>query len=73
MPITAKPVETQWTQATIVEANQLTSPATLTLYDFIAAVRDVVGPDDDDLVVATTVHMLSSRRVVFPGNATATR
>jgi hypothetical protein len=73
MPITTKPVDAQQIDATVVKANQPPIPATITLYDFIAAIRDVVGPGDDDLVVATTVRMFSSRRVMFPVNATAPR
>ena len=36
-----------------------TCPVT-TLYDLIAAIQDVVGPEDDALVVATVVHLLRS-------------
>ena len=33
---------------------------TTTLYDLITALQEVVGPDDDALVVATVVHLLRS-------------
>ena len=39
-----------------------TCPVT-TLYDLIAAIQDVVGPEDDALVVATVVHLLRSRQL----------
>jgi len=54
--------------ATVVEA-----PATITttLYDLIAVVREVVGPDDDALVVATVWHVLCSRRVTWRGEVVA--
>ncbi len=34
-----------------------------TLYDLMAAIQANVDPDDDDLVVATMVHMLHAGRV----------
>lgn len=36
-----------------------------TLYDLIAAINSEVGPDDDDLVTATIVHLMHSGRVRF--------
>jgi hypothetical protein len=36
---------------------------TTTLYDLLAVVQDVVGPEDDALVVATMVHLLHSGRL----------
>jgi hypothetical protein len=35
----------------------------ITLYDLIAAIQDVVGPGDDQLVVATVRHLLRSGRL----------
>jgi hypothetical protein len=45
---------------------------TTTLYDLLAALQDVVGPDDDPLVVATMVHLLRSGRLTVRGT-TSTR
>jgi hypothetical protein len=36
---------------------------TTTLYALLAALQDVVGPDNDPLVVATAVHLLRSGRL----------
>jgi hypothetical protein len=38
------------------------SPTTLTttLYDLIAALQDAAGPDADDLVVTTVLHLIDS-------------
>jgi hypothetical protein len=44
-----------------------------TLYDLIAAIQDVVGPEDDVLVVATVVHLLRSRQLTRMGPARASR
>src|SRR3989442_5919071 len=38
---------------------------TTTLYDLIAALQDIVDPDDDALVVATVVHLLRSGRLTW--------
>jgi hypothetical protein len=35
---------------------------TTTLYDLMAVLQDVVGPEDDTLVVATMVHLLRAGR-----------
>jgi len=43
---------------------------TTTLYDLIAALQTVVKPDEDDLVVAVTVHWLRSRRITFARDVT---
>jgi hypothetical protein len=45
------------------------SPSRLptTLYDLIAAIQDVAGPDDE-LVVATVRHLLRSRRLIRRGS-----
>jgi hypothetical protein len=42
---------------------------TTTLYDLMTAIQEVVGPDDDRLVVATVVHLLQSGRLTWRGKA----
>jgi hypothetical protein len=51
---------------------EATTPArlTTTLYDLLAVVQDVVGPEDDTLVVATVVHLLRFRRCTWRGVTT---
>jgi hypothetical protein len=48
-----------------------------TLADLITAIQDVVGPKDNQLVVATVEHLLRSGRLMGswlePGGAPATR
>jgi hypothetical protein len=39
---------------------KMPSRCTTTLYDLIAALQAVVGPDEDALVVATVAHLLQS-------------
>jgi hypothetical protein len=39
----------------------------ITLYDLITAIQDVVGPEDDRLVVATVRHLLRSGRLMGLG------
>ncbi|HEY7494060.1 MAG TPA: hypothetical protein VIH59_23530 [Candidatus Tectomicrobia bacterium] len=39
---------------------------TTTLYDLIAVIQAVVGPDDTQ-VVRTVMHLLQSGRLTFPG------
>ncbi len=41
---------------------------TTTLYDLIAVLQDVLGPDEDELVVASVVHMLSSGGITLRGH-----
>ena len=43
------------------------APTTIetSLYDLIAAIHEVVGPKDDDVVNAVVVHLLNSGRVKF--------
>lgn len=48
----------------IVPASAPTTIET-SLYDLIASIHDVVGPEDDDLVNAVVVHLLNSGRVKF--------
>ena len=42
---------------------------TTTLYDLIAAIQEVVGPEEDALVVATVWHLLRSGRLIWLGEA----
>ena len=46
------------------------SRLTTTLYDVIAAIQDVLSPDDGALVVTTVVHLLQSGRLTWLGKAT---
>jgi len=39
-----------------------------TLYDLIAALNAEVGPDEEDVLTATVVHLLNSHRVTCTGN-----
>jgi hypothetical protein len=39
---------------------------TTTLYALLAAIQDVVGPEDDAQVVATVVSLLQSGRLTWP-------
>ena len=42
---------------------------TTTLYELMTVLQDVVGPDDDTMVVATVVHLLRSGRLTSLGKA----
>ena len=42
---------------------------TTTLYELLAAIQDVVGPDEDALIVATVRHLLQSGRLTWLGEA----
>ena len=44
---------------------QTPTALTTTLYDLIAALQDVVGPDEDTLVVATVMHLIRSQRLTW--------
>ncbi|MGQ4809032.1 hypothetical protein NKDENANG_02428 [Candidatus Entotheonellaceae bacterium PAL068K] len=39
-----------------------------TLYDLIASIDDAASPASSELVTATVVHLLNSRRVRFSGD-----
>lgn len=39
-----------------------------TLYDLIAALSTEVGPDEEDVLTATVVHLLNAHRVTCTGN-----
>ena len=43
----------------------------ITLYELIAAIQDVVGTEDDTLVVATVGHLLRSGRLTEGGHGGA--
>jgi hypothetical protein len=51
---------------------EVATPArlTTTLYDLMAVLQGVVGPEDDMLVVATMVHLLRSGRCTWRGVTT---
>jgi hypothetical protein len=38
---------------------------TTTLYDLIAALQDAAGPDEDDLVVVTVLHLIDAGRLTW--------
>jgi len=40
-----------------------------TLYALFAAIQDVVGPEEDALIVATVRHLLQSGRLTWLGEA----
>ncbi len=42
---------------------------TTTLYELLAALQEVVDPEDDALVVATVQHLLQSGRLTWLGEA----
>jgi len=42
---------------------------TTTLYELLAAIQDVVGSDEDALIVATVRHLLQSGRLTWLGEA----
>jgi hypothetical protein len=50
---------------TVVTEEDTPATITTTLYDLIAAVQDVVGPDNKALVVATLQHLLCSHRATW--------
>ena len=51
-------------------SNDTQQPKTIqtTLYDLIEAISAEVKPDEEDLVVATIVHLLASGKIKFLGN-----
>lgn len=46
-------------------ARQECTKTTTSLYELIEALQHEFGPENDDLVVATIVHLLRSKRVRF--------
>jgi hypothetical protein len=55
--------------ASEVREKKTPSRITTTLYELMAALQDVVGPDNDTLVVATVAHLLRSGQLTFLGQA----
>jgi hypothetical protein len=47
------------------------SRSTTTLYALLAAIQDVVGPEDDAQVVATVVYLLQAGRLTWLGQVRA--
>jgi hypothetical protein len=45
-------------------------PRVITLTDLITAIQDVVGPEEDGLVVATVRHLLEAGRLMDRGSKT---
>jgi hypothetical protein len=44
---------------------QTPTALTTTLYDLIAALQDVAGPDEGTVVVAAVMHLMRSRRLTW--------
>jgi hypothetical protein len=38
-----------------------------TLYDLIAALNAAIGPDEEDVLTATVVHLLNTYRIICTG------
>ena len=55
------------TGATGTPRAETPSRLTTTLYDLITALQDVVGANNDALVVASVVHLLRSGRLTWEG------
>jgi hypothetical protein len=51
-----------------VPADAESTTITTTLYDLIEAVSAEVDPGEDDLIIATVMHLLNSGRVKFTGD-----
>ena len=45
---------------------QKSTTITTNLYELVEAVQDQVGPDNDELVVATVMYLLRAGRATFP-------
>jgi hypothetical protein len=56
------------TGATAMLRTETPSRLTTTLYDLLTALQDVVGANNDALVVASVVHLLRSGRLTWDGN-----
>lgn len=56
---------------TVGTENDAPATITTTLYDLIATIQAVVGPDDDALVVATAWHVLYAGRVTWHDDVVA--
>jgi hypothetical protein len=64
MPTMTVPNEDK-TCAAAVLAQPASTTLSTTLYDLVAAVQDSVGPEGDDLVVATVVSLLRAGHVTW--------
>jgi hypothetical protein len=47
---------------------QTSSIITTNLYELVEAVQDQVGPENDELIVATVMHILRAGRATFLAN-----
>jgi hypothetical protein len=58
------------TQSIPTQVPAYTEPTTVktTLYELVEAISDEVEPGEDDLIIATVVHLLNSGRVKFTGD-----
>ena len=58
------------TQSILAQVPASAEPTTVetTLYDLIDAISAEVEPGEDDLIIATVVHLLNSGRVKFTGD-----
>ena len=52
-----------------IQRAETPSCLTTTLYDLIAALQDIVGPDEDAMVMATVVHLLRAGRLTWCGGS----
>jgi hypothetical protein len=48
-----------------LNTTQRLSTVTTSLYELVEAVQNQVGPEDDELVVATVMHLLRAGRATF--------
>jgi hypothetical protein len=48
-----------------LNTTQRLSPVTTNLYELVEAVQNQVGPEDDELIVATVMHLLRAGRATF--------
>ena len=56
---------------TVVVRDNVYPPPTIiitTLYDLIAEIQVIVGPENDALVVATAIHMFNTGRITWLGD-----
>jgi hypothetical protein len=51
-------------------ATDTTAGFTTTLYDLVAALQEVVEPENDMCIIATIAYWLQSQRITFLGNTT---
>ena len=58
------------TQSIPTQVPEDTEPTTVatTLYELVEAISAEVEPGEDDLIIATVVHLLNSGRVKFTGD-----